>query len=117
MARISKYINDETFSEKDKVVGSSYVGTVNGVDQFKTRNFSMETLRERIGDKTFSTGTTFHATPARSVWNINHGMGKRPSVTVIDTAGSVVQGEITYIDDNNLTLTFSAAFKGTAYLN
>lgn len=117
MARISKYIEDESLSDKDKVVGSSYVGTVNGVDQFKTRNFSMSTLRDRLGDKTYSTGSTFHATPAKSVWNINHNMDKRPSVTVIDTAGSVVQGEITYVDSNNLTLTFSAAFKGTAYLN
>jgi hypothetical protein len=114
MARISKYINDETFSEKDKVVGSSYVGTVNGVDQFKTRNFSMATLKERLGDKTF---VFSQISTASDTWVINHNLLKFPSVTVVDTAGSVVQGEITYTDNNNLTLTFSAAFKGTAYLN
>ena len=117
MARISKYINDESFSDKDKVVGSSYIGTVNGVDQFKTRNFSMSTLQERLGDKHYSTGNSFLQTPAQSVWVINHNLNKFPSVTVVDTAGSIILGEITYTDKNNLTLTFSAAFKGTAYLN
>ncbi len=50
-------------------------------------------------------------------WNIQHNLGKFPSITVIDSAGTVVNGEYTYIDINNVTLTFSAPFAGTAYLN
>ena len=50
-------------------------------------------------------------------WNIAHNLGKFPSITVIDTGDTVVQGEYTYVDNNNVTLKFSAAFAGKAYLN
>jgi len=54
---------------------------------------------------------------ASTTWNIQHNLGKFPSITVIDTANTVVTGEYTYDDINNVTLTFSAGFAGTAYLN
>ena len=55
-------------------------------------------------------------TPA-TVWNIQHNLNNFPSITVIDTGDTVVTGEYTYIDNNNVTLTFSAGFAGKAYLN
>ena len=58
----------------------------------------------------------YQVTPA-STWNIQHNLGKFPSITVIDTAKTVVNGEYTYVDNNNVTLKFSAAFAGIAYLN
>jgi len=48
---------------------------------------------------------------------INHGLGKIPSVTVIDDSGNRVHGDVAYTDLNNLTITFNTAFAGTAYLN
>jgi hypothetical protein len=56
------------------------------------------------------------ASPA-TVWNVNHGMGKFPTVTVVDSAGHEVRGEVVYIDNNHVNLIFSASFAGTAYLN
>ena len=58
----------------------------------------------------------YQVTPA-STWNIQHNLGKFPSITVIDTGDTVVNGEYTYIDNNNVQLTFSAPFAGKAYLN
>ena len=60
---------------------------------------------------------TFNQIVASTTWIINHNLGKFPSITVIDTAGTVVTGEYTYTDNNNVTLTFSAGFAGKAYLN
>ena len=54
--------------------------------------------------------------PAK-IWEIPHNLGKFPSITVIDTGNTVVQGEYTYINNNSVTLEFSAAFGGKAYLN
>lgn len=51
------------------------------------------------------------------VWTIQHGLDKHPTVAVIDTSDTVVVGEITYIDLNNLTITFNASFAGKAYAN
>ena len=52
-----------------------------------------------------------------TTWNIQHNLGKFPSITVIDTADTVVTGQYEYTDNNNVTLTFSAGFAGKAYLN
>ena len=52
-----------------------------------------------------------------TTWVIKHNLGKFPSITVIDTANTVVTGEYTYTDNNTVTLTFSAGFAGKAYLN
>ena len=52
-----------------------------------------------------------------TTWNVQHNLGKFPSITVIDTGNTVVNGEYTYVDNNNVTLKFSAAFAGIAYLN
>lgn len=52
-----------------------------------------------------------------TTWVINHNLGKYPSITVIDSGGSEVKGEVEYVDTNNVTLTFSAAFSGKAFLN
>jgi hypothetical protein len=51
------------------------------------------------------------------VWNITHNLGKNPSVSVADSAGTWVVGQVDYINNNELTITFNAAFQGVAYLN
>lgn len=50
-------------------------------------------------------------------WEINHNLGKYPSVTVVDSSGSVVETEVQYIDENNCIILMNGKFKGTAYLN
>lgn len=113
MARISKYILDESLSDKDKLVGSSYVGTVNGVDEFKTRNFTIGQIKASIGVSSY---THIQDTPAQ-VWNVQHNLSAYPSVTVALPTGQVGQADITYIDNNNLTITFAGDESGKAYLN
>lgn len=54
---------------------------------------------------------------AAATWTMNHGLGKRPSVTVVDSAGTEVKGEIIYDDLNTCRALFSAPFSGTAELN
>ena len=51
-------------------------------------------------------------------WEIKHDLDKKPSVTVsAPFSDEEVVGKVTYIDNNNLTITFNAAFSGKAYLN
>jgi hypothetical protein len=54
---------------------------------------------------------------AAATWGITHNMNKYPSVTVTDSAGDQVEGEVHYNGLNSLTLKFSAPFAGKAYLN
>lgn len=66
-----------------------------------------------FGDKHY----THNQSTADSVWTIVHGMNKVPSVEVIDSGGTVVEGDIEVIDINTIRLTFSSPFTGKAYLN
>ena len=50
-------------------------------------------------------------------WVIKHNLNFHPNVTVVDSAGTIVEGEIHYSDMNHLTLTFASAFSGNAYLS
>ena len=50
-------------------------------------------------------------------WHITHHFNKYPSVTVVDSAGNTVFGEVQYLTENELKVTFQAAFSGKAYLN
>jgi len=52
-----------------------------------------------------------------TTWEITHNLGKFPSITVIDTGNTVVNGEYNYTSNIKVTLNFSAAFAGKAYLN
>ena len=68
---------------------------------------------ELSADKHF----TFTQSTAADTWNITHNLGKFPSVSVVDSGNTIVYGDIDYIDNNSLTITFSAAFGGKAYMN
>lgn len=52
-----------------------------------------------------------------SIWTVTHNLAKRPSVDVVDSAGQHVVGQVDYLDDNTVVLTFSAPFSGEAYFN
>ena len=52
-----------------------------------------------------------------ATWNITHNLDKFPSVSVADTANQLMYGDTEYINENSLTITFSAPFSGKAYLN
>ena len=54
---------------------------------------------------------------ASDVWTINHGLGKFPSVTVVDSANTVVVGNVDYTSSQSLVITFNAAFSGCVFLN
>ena len=54
---------------------------------------------------------------ASASWSVGHSLGKFPSVTVVDSGGNEVVGEVEHTDNNNAVLTFSAAFSGKAYFN
>jgi hypothetical protein len=71
-----------------------------------------------IGDITF----THNQTSTSNTWVVTHNLHRFPSVTVVDSGGSVVTGTIVYNSNKQLTITFfsggsALAFQGKAYLN
>jgi len=139
----SAEINVEDFLEylSSKTI---FIYNLSDINQFA--KYNLTTLVERTGDPTFFDATlsfqegngileknkyygivegsaagdkefTFLQQSSSSTWVINHNLGKIPSVTVVDTLGNIIVGDITYNSTNQLTLTFSANITGNAYLN
>lgn len=52
-----------------------------------------------------------------AVWDIAHHLNGFPSVTVVDSADNVVIGDVHYVSNNEITITFSGAFSGSAYFS
>ena len=82
------------------------------LDLDKFYDFAVFTLSSQ-GTPTF----VFTQGVAATTWNITHNLGKFPSVSVINNNNIVINGEVTYVDNNNVQLNFSAGFSGKAYLN
>jgi hypothetical protein len=55
---------------------------------------------------------------ATSTWSVQHNLGTRPGgVSIVDSAENVVIGDVLYVSDNAMTITFSASFGGKAYIS
>lgn len=70
-------------------------------------------ITESVDDKNY---VHDQFTPAM-VWNISHPLNKKVSVTITDTAGTVMEGEIIINDGSLVTIRFNSPFSGEAILN
>jgi hypothetical protein len=50
-------------------------------------------------------------------WVITHDLNKYPSVTIVDSAGTVVDPDIQYNSPTQVTVLFGSPTSGKAYLN
>ena len=71
-----------------------------------------------IGDITY----THNQSSVSNTWTITHNLNRFPSVTVVDSGNTVVEGTVVYNSNKQLTITFFSAgsplaFSGKAYLN
>lgn len=70
------------------------------------------------GDDGTPGGSFIHNQSALSAtWTINHNLNFNPNVTAQDSSGSTIEGNVVYINSNSLTITFSVASSGIAYLS
>ena len=84
------------------------VGVSNALIDVKVDKTTIEAI-----SKTF----VFEQAIPSDVWYIEHNLNKYPSVSIVDSAGSVVMGDVLYVDKNKVVLTFIGQFNGKAYLN
>lgn len=113
MAEDGEFDGDPGFSPIIKVkkdTSTEYILTIITADgEFDTPNL----ISSGSGDLTYNYN---QGTPS-DVWEITHNLKKYPSVTVVDSANTVVYGEVVYDDLNRLHIIFSSEFSGKAYLN
>lgn len=109
-------------SSGNSIYGSLYEGHDSAVTSaINSHNLSTEShpeILKRIaeieaGDKTF----LYEQNSPSDTWEITHGLDKFPSVTVVDTANTVVTGQVDYLNKNQVILRFNYPFSGFAHLN
>jgi len=103
---------DVKLTDNDATVSSVRInaGTGMSITQPSANNITLASLND---DANF----VFTQGVPSATWNITHNLGKFCSATVVDTSKQIVIGDITYVNDNSLTITFSAPFSGEAFLN
>ena len=72
-----------------------------------------DSITNAAGDKNF---VYEQVTPSK-IWEYEHGLGKKPSVQVTDSAGTVMMGQITVNDGIRVRIEFNIAFWGYATNN
>ena len=60
---------------------------------------------------------TFEQSMASDTWEIEHNLGRNPSVVIVDSAGNVFYPAVQYINENKVVVTMNGATTGKAYLN
>ena len=90
----------------------------NAVDEYlvseaTTGNLVFKSAADGIGDKHY----VHTQSEASATWTVIHNLSKHPSITVVDSAGTQVIGQVDYVSNSRCTLTFVGAFSGIAYAN
>lgn len=89
-----------------------------GYDDAEIRNEILN-IKNQIGNLSSGSDSNYVHNQSQSLdtWSITHNLNKYPSVTVIDSAGSKVEGSVTYISNEEIKIEFSSPFSGKAILN
>jgi hypothetical protein len=89
-----------------------------GYDDAEIRNEILN-IKNQIGNLSSGSDSNYvhNQSQPLDTWSITHNLNKYPSVTVIDSAGSKVEGTVTYISNEEIKIEFSSPFSGKVILN
>lgn len=87
------------------------------INQGTDTTFTIQRRNSENITATYRSGYEHIQNSPSNTWVVNHNLNKRPSVTVIDSAGTEVEGAVTINSLNQLTIVFCSAFSGKALLN
>jgi hypothetical protein len=126
-------INGEDYNAKTKKELTVYIGDIVSIVALKNNFHDLlinGVLRGKGGEGINGTNDGMSNQPPPPIstyihiqlsssdsWNVKHNLGKYPSVSIVDSAGSLVIGDVYYMDENELYVVFSSPFSGKAYLN
>lgn len=110
----SKYVEEKDAENYEKKENKQNDLTPDGTGvKYPTVDAINEALERLESDKNF----VYDQTSPSKEWDIIHNLNKKPSCTIIDSAGTVVEGKIIINDGVRLLIEFNAPFTGSAILN
>lgn len=102
-----EYVNDK-FVE---------IGSASTIEFTPTSEITSTNVQSAIEEVRTRSRYVHNQAVASNTWNITHNMRFYPNVTIVDSALTKVVGEVIYLSENALTVTFSQSFSGKAYLS
>lgn len=98
--------------EAIEIHNDDLLGVQDGSSLFNMKKIKWEVLLKATRDY-----LVIDQIAASSHWIVDHNLHKFPSVTIIDSAGTIVMGDVQYVSDIQITIDFSVPFSGSVYLN
>ena len=87
------------------------------INQATDTTFTIQRRNSEDITAVYKSGYEHIQTAPSDTWVVNHSLNKRPSVTVIDSGGTEVEGAVVINSPTQITITFCSAFSGKALLN
>lgn len=94
-------------TSNNSIWGPKFTDPADGLDKWGDEPFFQFTASRRF----------VHTQNSPSeIWLITHDLGGQPSIVIVDSAKTVVIGEVSYINGEEIEVRFSSPFSGFAYL-
>lgn len=107
-----------TFNYATKEYVDSQLGnTADEIPFTPTSEITSITVQDAIEEVRAKSKYVHNQAYAATTWAVTHNLKFYPNVSIVDSALSHVMGEVTYIDENHLTVSFTSAFSGKAFLS
>ena len=108
ISNVSPYVLKSTLLD----LGPGLIGSTDFSGASVTIDLDFAYIKEQVRDYYLHDQQVANAT-----WTVTHNMNKYPSINIVDTANDIIMGEVRYNSLNQITITFTAAVSGKAYLN
>lgn len=106
-----------TYNYATKEYVDSRIGGASTITFVPTSEITSTNVQAAIEEVRSRSKYVHTQTSAATTWAITHNLRFYPNVSIVDSALSHVIGEVTYINENSLTVSFSSAFSGKAFLS
>ena len=103
-------LGDNNFSN----IGLTYKAGQGSLKQ--GQDYFISLLTYQVGE-TVDKNFVYTQNVASNTWVVTHNLNKFPSVSVVDSANTLVNGQVEYNSINEVTISFRAAFTGKAFFN
>jgi hypothetical protein len=106
-----------TYNYATKEYVDSRVGGASTILFTPTSEITSTTVQAAIEEVRAKSKFVHTQASASTTWAVTHNLKFYPNVSIVDSALSHVMGEVTYINENSLTVSFTSAFSGKAFLS
>ena len=103
-------LGDNNFSN----IGLTYKAGQGSLKQ--GQDYFISLLTYQVGE-TVDKNFVYTQNVASNTWVVTHNLNKFPSVSVVDSANTLVNGQVEYNNINEVTISFRSAFTGKAFFN